>query len=79
MPITKQARKKMRRDRKTTVQNAKSKTKLRKAVKDARLDSNKENLKKAFSMLDKAAKTNLIHKNKASRLKSRLSSKKTSK
>ncbi|MBI3955662.1 30S ribosomal protein S20, partial [Candidatus Gottesmanbacteria bacterium] len=30
-------------------------------------------LASAFTQLDKAAKTNVIHKNKASRLKSRLS------
>lgn len=39
------------------------------------IDGAKIALKEAFSSLDKAAKTNIIHKNKASKKKSRLSKK----
>jgi ribosomal protein S20 len=43
------------------------------AVKAARKAPSKKTITAAFSTLDKAAKKNTIHKNKAARLKSRLS------
>jgi len=42
-------------------------------IKKVRSSKTTENLQAVFSALDKAAKVNLIHKNKANRLKSRLS------
>ena len=73
MPIIKSAIKKLRKDRKRTILNKKKKDNLKTLIKKARLDNTKENLSAVFSALDKAAKVKLIHKNKASRLKSRLS------
>ena len=46
---------------------------FRKLVKSGELDSAKKLLPKVYKSLDKAAKTGVIKKNKASRLKSRTS------
>lgn len=73
MPITSSAKKKMRRDVRKKVLNAAQKQLTKKAVKTARRNPNPDTLKVAQKSLDKAAKNNLIHKNKAARLKSRLS------
>lgn len=73
MPLLKQARKKMRHDKKRTEQNKGKKIALKKLVKTMRKTPAAKNLTAVFSALDKAVKTNLIHRNKASRLKSRLS------
>ena len=73
MPLLKQARKKMRHDKKRTLQNKDKKIALKKLVKSMRKAPSASNLTAVFSKLDKAVKTHLIHKNKASRLKSRLS------
>ncbi len=52
---------------------------MRNALKDLREDENKktasEKLPKVISMLDKLAKKNVIHKNKAANLKSKLAKK----
>lgn len=73
MPITKQAVKKLRRDKSVETHNAKIRTSLRDAVKAMRRHPTAKALSLAFGRLDKAAKTNIVHKNKAARLKSRLS------
>lgn len=73
MPVIKQAIKKVRQDKRKTVINALKKTAYKKAVSVFRRSPSAELLKKAYVALDKAAKTNVIHHNKASRLKSRLS------
>jgi small subunit ribosomal protein S20 len=72
MPITVQAKKKLRHDRKRTIVNAKQRKNVRDVVKDVRAKPNAKALSLAFQALDKAAKTNSIHPNKAARLKSRL-------
>ena len=46
---------------------------VRKAVSAGKKDVAAKALPQAFKQLDKAAKKNILHKNKASRLKSRLS------
>ena len=73
MPITAQAEKKLRHDKKRTLQTSTIRKALRDVVKIARKSPSKKSLTAAFSALDKAAKKNTIHKNKAARLKSRLS------
>lgn len=45
---------------------------LKKTVHTMRKKPTPSNLVKAFSLIDKTAKTGLIHQNRASRLKSRL-------
>lgn len=71
MPIIKRAIKKLRHDRKLEKVNAKRRTKLRNVLKEMRKKPSKKALTATYHALDKAAKTHLIHKNKAARLKSR--------
>ena len=73
MPVIKQAIKKVRQDARKTSINLKRKNAYKKAVHDFRKSKTAAGLITAFVALDKAAKMNVIHKNKASRLKSRLS------
>ncbi|EKD85103.1 MAG: hypothetical protein ACD_38C00085G0002 [uncultured bacterium] len=73
MPIIKSAIKKVRKDKVRTIRNDKREAALKSLVKKARINKSDKNLQAAFSALDKAAKVHLIHPNKASRLKSRLS------
>ena len=73
MPVTKQTIKKVRQDRRKTIINLKVKRAYRQAVLIFRKKPTKTSLKTVFKLVDKAAKTNVIHKNKAARLKSRLS------
>lgn len=72
MPVIKSAIKKLRQDKKKEKIN----DVLRKALKDTLKNiSNETSAKKvsqAVSVIDKAAKIGIIHKNKASRLKSRI-------
>lgn len=75
MPIIKSAIKKVRKDKVRTARNKKRGLALKTLIKKARLDGSPKNLQAVYSGLDKAVKVNLIHKNKASRLKSRLSKK----
>lgn len=73
MPIIRSAKKRMRQERKRSAINRSKKETLKTLIKKARADKATKNLTAVFSALDKAAKTHLIHPNKASRLKSRLS------
>lgn len=73
MPIIKSAIKKVRKDKKRTVHNKKIEQTLKGLVKIMRKTPSSKNFAEVTSKLDKAVKINLIHKNRASRLKSRLS------
>lgn len=73
MPVIKSARKKLRQDKKRTVRNKKVEVLFRKLIKKARKTPTEKNIREAVVALDKAAKKNIIHKNKAARLKSNLS------
>ena len=72
MPIIKSAIKKMRRDARRRAATLKIKGALKNVVKTAHQKPTEATLSAAQKSLDKAAKTGLIHKNKAARLKSRL-------
>lgn len=72
MPVTKSAEKKMRRDEHKRMVNLRVRRRYKKALKKAEEDPAQENINKAYSMVDMAAKKRVIHKNKAARLKSRL-------
>ena len=65
------ALKKARRDAKVGAQNKLIKKQLKKLTKKAQ----KKDLSLVYKKLDKAAKRGVIHKNKAARLKSKLSKK----
>lgn len=77
--ITKSAQKAFRQNAKRRVHNAKQRMAFKKLIKDYKklvvakeLDKAKEKISAVYKALDKAAKTNLLKKNTASRLKSRL-------
>jgi len=79
MPNTKSAMKAMRQNAKRRITNVNALENIRKAVKQvrkhvtaAKMDEAQKALGAAFAALDKAAKKNIIHKNNASRRKSRL-------
>lgn len=72
MPVLKHAKKKLRQDKKRTVDNLKIKNLYKKLLKQAKAKPSAESISAAFSAVDKAAKKFIIHKNKAARLKSSL-------
>lgn len=72
MPITKSAKKAVVNAERKRVRNQKQRKTYKEAVKTARTQATPENLSAAQKALDKAAKRGVIHKNKASRLKSGL-------
>lgn len=72
MPIIKSAKKKLRKDKKRTAQNQTRKNKLKEIVKKAIKNPSEKIIREAASIVDKATKRNILHKNKASRIKSRL-------
>jgi small subunit ribosomal protein S20 len=72
MPLLKNAIKKMRQDKKRAEVNKGRRSSMRTSLKTALTEKTPEALNHAFSVLDKAAKSHLIHKGKADRLKSRL-------
>ena len=71
MPITKSAKKSLRASEKKRERNQTQEIELEKALKKV----SASNINEVVSKIDKAAKTGLIHKNKAARLKSRLTKK----
>lgn len=75
MPLIKSAIKKLRKDRVRTASNKKRELILKTLIKKARVQKTAKSLQDVYSALDKAAKVHLIHKNKAARLKSRLTKK----
>ncbi len=79
MPITQSAKKALRQNARRHKRNAKKKTELKAVIKKYKklvaaksIDEAKKYLAVVYKKLDKAAKTNLIKKNTAARLKSRL-------
>jgi len=81
MPLTRSAKKALRVDRTNRVINNATRNKVKSALKAARLaiaaadkDAGRK-IDTAYRQLDLAAKKNVIHKNRASRLKSRLAKK----
>lgn len=73
MPIIKSAKKKQRADKVKQKRNDVWRNLLSKALKAARKSPTLPKVAQAAKLLDKLAKKNIIHKNKAARLKSSLS------
>jgi small subunit ribosomal protein S20 len=73
MPITVGAIRKVRADKRKQAQNLTVKKAYKKAVLAIKKKTTEKNLALAFSKMDKAVKSGVIHRNKAARLKSRLS------
>lgn len=78
MPLTKSAKGALKVDRRRKEENDLIRAKIKSAVKGARLsiatssDNVAEKIQALYKELDMAAKKNVIHKNKAARLKSRI-------
>lgn len=76
MPTHKSAEKRIKTAEKARQRNRRVKSLIRSAVKELTTEKDQakkpEKLKKAASILDKAARKNVIHKKKAARAKSRL-------
>jgi small subunit ribosomal protein S20 len=72
MPILPSAIKKLKQDKRRTLTNKRYLATLKKSLKLVRAKKTPKNLSAAFQALDRAVKKHLIHKNRASRLKSRL-------
>lgn len=70
MPVIKSAIKKLRKDRKREKENDARRRSLEWAIRQARKSPSKINA--AYSAIDKAVKRNILHKNKAARIKSSL-------
>ncbi len=80
MPITQSAKQALRQNVRRRAQNVAKKNAMNRAVKDFKkfiaakdMEKAKAQLATVYKMVDKTAKTNVIAKNKASRMKSRLS------
>lgn len=80
MPVTKSAKKALRQNVRRRQKNLSESRKLKAAIKQykkltggGKFQDAEKHLSTVYKLLDKGAKTNLIKKNKASRLKSRLS------
>jgi len=73
MPVTRSAQKASRQSFRRREQNLERKSAFKEAVKAYKKSPSAELLSKVYQALDKAAKTNVVTKNKAARLKSRLS------
>lgn len=73
MPLLKHAKKKLKQDKVRAVRNKKVKNTFKLSVKKAKEGASEKTVSTAFKAIDKAVKKNIIHKNKAARMKSSLS------
>ena len=73
MPNIQSAIKKMRQDVKRTRHNTAYKKTVKQTLKNMSTMKDKQEIAKAYAVIDKAAKKKIIHKNKAARLKSQIS------
>lgn len=72
MPVIKSAKKKLRQDKKRTDANKVAKDLLKKVIKAFRKSPSEKNLQTVYTVVDKAVKKHVVHKNKAARVKSTL-------
>jgi small subunit ribosomal protein S20 len=73
MPVLKNAIKALRRDRRRTEINQVIRSQVRTILQKVQKQPVAETVTTAFSVIDRAAKKGVLHKNKASRLKSKIS------
>jgi small subunit ribosomal protein S20 len=73
MPVTTTAKRALRGSKNKELVNKLIVKKLEVAIRVAKKAKNNENVLKATSLTDRAAKKGIIHKNKAARIKSQLS------
>jgi small subunit ribosomal protein S20 len=72
LPTHKSAKKRLKQSKKANIQNRAIKSEIKTLVKKVEASFDEKDLKKTVSLLDKAARKKAIHKNQASRVKSRL-------
>ncbi|MDD4026630.1 MAG: 30S ribosomal protein S20 [Candidatus Shapirobacteria bacterium] len=75
MPISLSAKKSLRKSLKNNKDNVSFKNQLKTIIKKFLAKPTNDGLKEVYSILDKAVKKNLFHKNKSDRLKSNYSKK----
>jgi small subunit ribosomal protein S20 len=73
MPVIKSAKKKLKVDKKRESSNKKTLAVIDIAIKKAQKKPTPESIRIAFKAVDKGVKKDIFHKNKAARIKSRLS------
>lgn len=73
MPVTKTAKRALRVSKRKFIVNTDIRKRLDIALREAKKAKTAEKIRKAISLADRAAKKNVIHKNKASRIKKSLS------
>ena len=73
MPVTKTAKRALRGSKRKAEINSLMRTRLEIAVRVAKKGKKEKDILTATSLADRAAKNNIIHKNKAARIKSTLS------
>lgn len=73
MPVTKTAKRALRGSKNKEIVNKLIVGSLEVAIRQARKSKTSEKVTKAVSLTDRAVKKNVIHKNKAARIKSQLS------
>jgi len=72
LPTHKSAKKRLKTNEKTNVRNRAIKSRIKTLVKKTEASSDETSLREVVSSLDQAARKGVIHPNKASRIKSRL-------
>ena len=73
MPVTKTAKRALRSSKRKEASNKILVSRLEIAMRNAKKSPTNKNISHAVSLTDIAAKNNIFHKNKAARIKSRLS------
>lgn len=73
MPVTKTAKRALRVSQRKAEVNKKILSNLESLIRTAKKEKSEKSVSAAVSAVDRAAKKNFIHKNKAARLKSQLS------
>jgi small subunit ribosomal protein S20 len=72
LPVHKSAEKRLKQSKRTNIRNRSIKSQIKTSVKKVETSLDEKDLKKVVSLLDKATRKKVIHKNMASRVKSRL-------
>jgi len=73
MPVTKTAKRALRSSKKKAQVNKLIINNLNTAIRIAKRNKDRKSISKAISLVDRATKKKIMHKNKAARIKSRLS------
>jgi small subunit ribosomal protein S20 len=72
LPVHKSAEKRLKQSKRANIKNRSIKSQIKTSVKKVEASLDEKDLKKVFSLLDKASRKKVVHKNVASRVKSRL-------